>query len=77
MDGDNLKQYNNTGYQAGDDAVRKIGITLSQTLRPDDFTIVEETASGRIVSSLNLIPQTWTYEGIEFGVGRPDWFHGK
>ena len=42
------------------------------TLSPDDFTIVEETATGRIVSSLNLIPQTWTYEGIEFGVGRPE-----
>jgi hypothetical protein len=42
------------------------------TLSPDDFTIVEETASGRILSSLNLIPQTWTYEGIEFGVGRPE-----
>ena len=42
------------------------------TLRPDDFTIVEETATGRIVSSLNLIPQTWSYEGIEFGVGRPE-----
>jgi hypothetical protein len=42
------------------------------TLRPDDFTIIEETAGGRIVSSMNLIPQTWTYEGIEFGVGRPE-----
>ena len=42
------------------------------TLNPDDFTIVEEVASGRIVSSLNLIPQTWSYEGIEFGVGRPE-----
>jgi hypothetical protein len=42
------------------------------TLRPDDFTIVEETTTGRIVSSMNLIPQTWTYEGIEFGVGRPE-----
>ena len=42
------------------------------TLSPGDFTIVEETTSGRVVSSLNLIPQTWTYEGIEFGVGRPE-----
>ncbi len=42
------------------------------TLKPDDFTIVEETSTGRIVSSLNLIPQTWSYEGIEFGVGRPE-----
>jgi GNAT superfamily N-acetyltransferase len=42
------------------------------TMTARDFTIVEETATGRIVSSLNLIPQTWTYEGIPFGVGRPE-----
>jgi len=42
------------------------------TLKPDDFTIVEEASSRRIISSLNLIPQTWSYEGIEFGVGRPE-----
>lgn len=42
------------------------------TLTPADFTVVEETATRRIVSSLNLIPQTWTYEGIPFGVGRPE-----
>ncbi len=37
-----------------------------------DFTIVEDTASGEIVSSMNLIPQTWRYAGIEFEVGRPE-----
>lgn len=42
------------------------------TFNPNDFTIVEETATGRIVSSLNLISQIWSYEGIEFGVGRPE-----
>jgi hypothetical protein len=42
------------------------------SFHPDDFTIVEEVASGRIVSTLNLISQTWTYEGIPFGVGRPE-----
>ncbi len=42
------------------------------TLNPDDFTIVEDTLTGKIVSSMNLIPQTWAYEGIEFGVGRPE-----
>ncbi len=42
------------------------------TFQPDDFTIVEETASGRIISSMNLISQTWSYEGIRFGVGRPE-----
>lgn len=43
------------------------------SLTPDDFTIVEETSSGRIVSSMCLIQQTWTYEGIEFGMGRPEY----
>ncbi len=42
------------------------------TLSPGDFTVVEESATGRIVSTLCLIPQTWMYEGIEFGVGRPE-----
>lgn len=42
------------------------------TLSPADFTIVEDTATKAIVSSLNLIPQTWTYGGIPFGVGRPE-----
>jgi GNAT acetyltransferase-like protein len=42
------------------------------TFHPDDFTIVEESATGRIISSMNLISQTWSYEGIKFGVGRPE-----
>jgi hypothetical protein len=37
-----------------------------------DFTIVEDTSTGAIVSSLCLISQTWSYSGIEFGVGRPE-----
>ena len=42
------------------------------TFKPDDFTVVEEVATGRIVSTLNLISQTWSYAGIPFGVGRPE-----
>ena len=42
------------------------------TFRPDDCTIVEDTRTHRIVSSCNLISQTWTYAGIPFGVGRPE-----
>lgn len=42
------------------------------TFQPDDFTVVAESATGRIVSTLNLISQTWAYEGIPFGVGRPE-----
>jgi hypothetical protein len=37
-----------------------------------DFTIVEDTSTGQIVSSLCLISQTWSYDGIQFGVGRPE-----
>ena len=37
-----------------------------------DFTVVVDTHTGKIVSSLNLIPQTWTYAGIPFKVGRPE-----
>ena len=37
-----------------------------------DFTVVEDTQKGMIVSSLNLISQKWNYAGIEFGVGPPE-----
>ena len=37
IDGDSLKRYNNKGYQAGDDVIRKITNTLSAALRPNDF----------------------------------------
>lgn len=42
------------------------------TFHADDCTVVVEAATGQIVSSLNLISQTWSYEGIPFGVGRPE-----
>ncbi len=42
------------------------------TFQPGDFTIIEKAATGEIVSSMNLISQTWSYAGIPFGVGRPE-----
>lgn len=39
---------------------------------PEDFTVVEDSASGQIVSSLCLIDQTWSYGGVPVGVGRPE-----
>ncbi|MEW6360104.1 MAG: GNAT family N-acetyltransferase [Planctomycetota bacterium] len=42
------------------------------TFHKDDFTIVEDTKTGKIVSSMNLISQTWSYGGVAFGVGRPE-----
>ncbi|HEX7976541.1 MAG TPA: GNAT family N-acetyltransferase [Anaerolineales bacterium] len=42
------------------------------TFKPGDFTVVEDTRTGKIVSTMNLISQTWAYGGIPFGVGRPE-----
>jgi hypothetical protein len=42
------------------------------TTGPGDFTLVEDTATGKIVSSMVLMSQTWTYEGIPFPFGQPD-----
>ncbi len=50
--------------------VRDLMTKPHPTFKPEDFTLVENTNSGEIVSCLNLIDQTWAYEGIEFGVGR-------
>lgn len=42
------------------------------TFQVGDFTLVEDTTNGQIVSSLNLISQIWSYGGIPFKVGRPE-----
>jgi len=52
--------------------VRDLILGYHPTMTVGDFLIVEDTATGEIVSSTNLIPQTWSYAGIEFGVGRPE-----
>ncbi len=44
----------------------------SPTFSSSDFTVVEDTKSGEIVSTCCLISQTWAYEGIPFKVGRPE-----
>lgn len=52
--------------------IRDLVAETHPTTKAADFTVVEETATGRIVSTLCLISQTWTFDGIEFGVGRPE-----
>jgi GNAT superfamily N-acetyltransferase len=42
------------------------------TFRPEDFLLVAEKRSGRIVSAACWLDQTWTYAGIPFRVGRPE-----
>ena len=38
----------------------------------DQGVFVEDTRTGKVVASMWLIPTVWTYEGIPFGVGRPE-----
>ena len=40
------------------------------TMDAGDVVVVEDTGAGRLVSTLNLIPQTWAYAGVPLGVGR-------
>ena len=42
------------------------------TCKATDFTVVEDTQTGKIVSSACLISQTWTYSGIPFKFGQPE-----
>jgi len=39
---------------------------------PANTLIVEDTRAQKLVSTMCLIPQTWTYAGVPFGVGRPE-----
>ena len=52
--------------------VRDLMTKPHPTFKPEDFTIVENTKTREIASSLNLISQTWDYGGIPFEVGRPE-----
>jgi hypothetical protein len=80
-DADGLSEFNSRihsddGFDKPDERVgawtRDLLVRPHPTFHADDFTIVAEAATGKIVSSLNLISQTWEYEGIPFGVGRPE-----
>ena len=37
-----------------------------------DFTVIEDTGTGQLVSAMCLMPQTWRYAGISLPVGRPE-----
>lgn len=42
------------------------------TFTPQDFLVVEDTGTHKLVSCMCLLSQTWTMDGISFGVGRPE-----
>jgi hypothetical protein len=78
-DEEHLVQFNREIHGEGewdarglDDWTRDLISGEGPTFDTDDFTIVENTETGEIVSSCCLISQTWTYEGIPFKVGRPE-----
>ena len=52
--------------------VRDLLANPHPSFQPGDFTIVEDTREGKIVSSMNLIEQVWSYGRIPFKVGRPE-----
>lgn len=77
-DTDSLAEFNSR-IHGGDTPDANIGAWTRDLLKGthptfavDDFLIVERTADGKIVSSTNLISQTWAYSGIPFKVGRPE-----
>jgi hypothetical protein len=73
-----LAQFN--GRIHGDDgfnpfvaqATREFTSPAHPYIGPDNVTLVEDSRTKQIVSSMCLIPQTWTYDGVPFEVGRPE-----
>ena len=72
----NARMHTEDGRDKPDERIRVWTRELMEqphpTVSAGDFTVVEDTAAGRIVSSCMLISQTWAYGGVPFGVGRPE-----
>ena len=72
----NARIHSDEGWDIPDDRLAAWTRDLLERPHPTfgtgDFTLVEDTRTHQIVSSLNLISQTWSYGGIPFGVGRPE-----
>ncbi len=52
--------------------IRELMSGAHPTVRASDFTVVEDMNTEKIVSTLCLISQTWTYSGIPFKLGQPE-----
>ncbi|MEE8046280.1 MAG: GNAT family N-acetyltransferase [Dehalococcoidia bacterium] len=44
----------------------------TRAIKPADFTVVEDTSTGEIVSSICLMSQTWNIGGIDVPMGMPE-----
>jgi len=79
-DAEELAEFNAT-VQADDDLpgplVHEWTLELFENPPPrfraeDDITVVEDTTTGRIVSTVLLIPQDWSYAGVVLSIGQPE-----
>jgi hypothetical protein len=72
----NSKMHSDDGPEQPDEWIgawtRDLAEKPHPTFRVGDFLVVEDTADRKLVSTMNLISQAWRYEGIPFGVGRPE-----
>ena len=50
--------------------IRGMALAQEHPFGAHNFTVVEDTTKGQIVSSLNLISQTWAYAGVDIPLGR-------
>ena len=73
-DTDALVEFNVRHHEAADvgPSIQDLMSGNHPTCKASDFTVVEDTATGKIVSSMCLISQTWTYSGIPFALGQPE-----
>jgi GNAT superfamily N-acetyltransferase len=79
-DGAELAEFNAAMHSDDDTAPAVLGawtLDLFETPHPTfraerDVTVVEDTAAGRIVSALFLIPQVWRYADVTFEAAQPE-----
>jgi hypothetical protein len=45
---------------------------VNDRVKPSDFTVVEDTSTGQLVSTMCLISQTWNIGGIDVPMGMPE-----
>ena len=73
-DVDALAEFNGRVFEDErvDQGIRGLMSGRHPTVKASDFTVVENTHTNKIVSSMCLISQTWAYRGIPFKFGRPE-----
>ncbi len=63
IDGDDLKNYNNISYQAGDEMIARLGKVLAEEMRPTDFLARWRTGDEFLI----LLPDLVIDQALEIG----------